>query len=80
MKWLKKKPKLLGSQGGHLIVIDTKINWRVQHLSKKGRIFFKVVFDPEVPLLPQRRTVVYVSQPVREAQSMSCPGHETEAI
>lgn len=61
-------------------MIDTKINWGVQHLSKKGRIFFKVVFDPEVPLLPQRRTVVYISQPVREAQSMSCPGHETEAI
>lgn len=74
-----KKPELPGSQKGHLIITDSKINGRVQHLSKEGRMFFKVVLDLEVPLLPQQRTVVCVSQPVREARSISCLGHQTEA-
>lgn len=34
------KTKLPGSHGDHLVEIDTKINWRVKYLSKKGRVFF----------------------------------------
>ena len=34
------KTKLRGSHGDHLVEKDTKINWRVKHLSKKGRVFF----------------------------------------
>ena len=49
------KTKLRGSHGDHLVEKDTKINWRVKHLSKKGRVFFffKAVFNLEVPLFPQ---------------------------
>lgn len=50
------KTKLPGSHGDHLVEKDTKINWRVKYLSKKGRVcffFFKAVFNLEVPLFPQ---------------------------
>ena len=68
------KTKLPGSQGDHLVEIDIKTNWRAKYLSKKGRVFWfflKAVFNLEVLLCPQRRTLVYISLPIRKVQRIN---------
>lgn len=70
------KTKLPGSHRDHLVEIDTKINWRVKYLSKKGRVFCfflkqSLICFKEVPLFPQRRTLVYISLPVRKVQRIN---------
>lgn len=72
------KNQLPGSHGDHVIVIDTKINWRIEYMNKKGRIFLKQPLMWKFPFSPNEEQL-FICLPVREAQRRSPPAHQTKA-